>query len=243
MARKGFDELLAAGRGQQESSTRILLGLTDHEQVVHDAAESEPGPLEQTPLDNAPETPAEPEQQDPTAAVLVRGDVVAAATQTSKPAPDTRNRRIVQASTTQGAVGTVGRGVLDLLPAVDDVLVTGVRGGKREVRDVTYEIPAASYFAFIRLKNDLARSAHRKVTVAALIEAALKLLPDDLDVLDSEMRRLAPGEELRRLTARISEDRYRQIQGILLDLYERSGTRRSGAELWTYLVAKLLATN
>jgi hypothetical protein len=197
-------------------------------------------------LDNTPETPAEPEQQDPTAAVLVRDDVVAAATQTSKPTPDTRNSRIVQAVTTQGAAGTVGSaggGVLDLLPAVDDVLVTGVRGGKREVRDVTYEIPAASYFAFIRLKNDLARSAHRKVTVAALIEAALKLLPDDLDVLDSEMQRLVPGEELRRLTARISEDRYRQIQGILLDLYERSGTRRSGAELWTYLVAKLLATN
>lgn len=247
MARKAFDDLLAAGRGQQESSTRILLGLTEPEVATQDASEAEEAPVEQLRSTLHTEDASESTPAAPMAADTPEEPVVAPTdAQPPRPKPAGRSNRNAltgNAGREPAAAGALGGGVLELLPAVDDVLVTGVRGGGRDVRDVTYEIPAAAYFAFMRLKNDLARTAHRKVTVAALIEAALRLLPDDLDILDAEMRRLEPGEELRRLTARISEDRYRQIQGVLLDLYERSGTRRSGTELWTYLVTKLLAAN
>lgn len=135
--------------------------------------------------------------------------------------------------------------VLRILPDEHAVLRTGVRRGARPVRDVTYELPSAAYFAINRLKNDLSRAGERRVTVPAVIEAALSCIPSNAEAVLNQLRDYDTASLLRsgpqrRLSARIGEDRYQSLQDLGLDLYEQTGERIPGSEIWTLAIVLLL---
>ena len=235
---RALDTLLAAGRPMTGASptTSILLGLRDASDPVDlvDVA----GEAVET-VDVAGEA-VETVEQPPSNA--------AGPADTDRSAAVATPRRPSRVRTSNGA-GTHPGGTLEaaavLLPPDHEVLRSGARREDLPVRDVTYETPAAVYFAFGRLKNDLARHTQRRITVPALREAAFRCVPDGIESIEAEIvgrgiaGALRTGTQ-RRLSARVSEDRYRWLQDQTFLLYERSGERVAGSRILTLAICMLL---
>jgi hypothetical protein len=239
---RALDALLAAGRPMTGASptTSMLLGLRDVDGPV-DPAETLEDNDQVDVADEAVETVETVETEQPPSTGpdhANRDRTVAVATP----------RRPSRVRTPSGA-GTHPGGTLEaatvLLPPDHEVLRSGARREDLPVRDVTYETPAAVYFAFGRLKNDLARHTQRRITVPALLEAAFRCVPDDIESVEAEIggrgiaAALRTGTQ-RRLSARVSEDRYRWLQDQTFLLYERSGERVAGSRILTLAICMLL---
>jgi hypothetical protein len=239
---RALDALLAAGRPMTGASptTSMLLGLRDVD-----------GPADPTDPADAAETLENNDQVDEvveTVETVQPPSTGADPANTDRLAAVATPRRPSRVRTPSGA-GTHPGGTLEaataLLPPDHEVLRSGARREDLPVRDVTYETPAAVYFAFGRLKNDLARHTQRRITVPALLEAAFRCVPDDIESVEAEIggrgiaAALRTGTQ-RRLSARVSEDRYRWLQDQTFLLYERSGERVAGSRILTLAICMLL---
>lgn len=261
---RSIEALLAAGRPMTgiSETTSILLRLHEPEEAANPFQDPN-----DTSSGQSTETPADPEQssKEISAATsdlveMLPVDPAAGRPIDEIPSPESDIRETpvgsradieyrTTATTTPKDVPSRPTGSIesaaDLLPAEREVLRSGTRRDDLPVRDVTYETPSVVYFAFGRLKNDLARHTQRRITSPALIEAAFQCVPSDITALEEALASRDIAQALRvgtqrRISVRVSEERYRWLRDLTYLLYERSGERVAGALVLTLAIQMLL---